>query len=1110
MANAHFASTHTPEEIAKALGKHQPTPEQAGVISAGPGPLLVTAGAGAGKTETMASRVVYLVANGMVKPDEVLGLTFTRKAAGQLEQRIRRSLIDLRGSGLIEPRGEIGESLTTIAPKAMTYDSFVGELVREFGLLAPVEPFARLITAAEEYAIAHDLVSNYTGKVGVDKQVASVTEDILALAGNMSNRLYDVDTVRDLSTEFLRAAEELPPATKKTEYSKKLLAKMDAQRGRINYLPLVAELARTYRDKQVTTFGEQMAVAARLVVEHPGIGKQLRSRYKVVMLDEYQDTSHAQRVFLRTLFGHAEGAAEGEEPTTVTAVGDPMQSIYGWRGASEENLSSFATDFPAADGFPAPKKELTTSWRNPRLVLDMANTVADVVLADGNASRLVGPLQPRSDAEVGDVQLGYFATSEDECRFVAEHMRDKYVASREAGKELSAAILVRQNSHSVEIAHYLDELDVPYEIVGLGGLLSEPEIQDLLAVATMLIRPQDNSAALRVLSGPMCGIGMRDITALRERARNLAGRLVSDDLRGEEPASHTAQEETDPDSALSGADDGTILGWLRREVAERTPEAPEQAVGLTDAVADLGERDRYTPDGLQRLEELSSTLRALRSYSLSKPLLDLFADIERAFNVRTEALARGGAAGTAHLDQFADVVATFPGSGLAAWLDYCAMAREREDGLQPGEVPAADDRVLIMTTHKAKGLEWEHVSVLHVDSQTYSGKANSYVTRSTELPSAEDYLDAAAFAGDKEPTRTHFDKAGEAKKQESKHANELEAARLFYVALTRTESTLTVTGGGTNHAKAKKGPYEFLQQLAAKFPDHVVCWNDPNEPQESGGRDEKDGDSTHRERGAFPYLAPDRAALEAADTVRAALDNLPDQVAGERFQQWETEASALIEEHRGLMAPEVEVAVPTELTASDVVALRGDPTQFARRQRRPVPFKPNAYAKRGTAFHSWLEEYFGGSALLSEEELPGLDEELGLEDLAALKESFQASQWAQRTPVEVEAPFEITVDGVVVRGRMDAVFRDPDGAWVVVDWKTGRPPQGEDMRAAEQQLAVYREAWRRIRQRAGEEAPQVKALFHYVTDGFDFEPRHLGGADELAGVLRQAVRRVEY
>ena len=98
MANAHFASTHTPEEIAKALGKHQPTPEQAGVISAGPGPLLVTAGAGAGKTETMASRVVYLVANGMVKPDEVLGLTFTRKAAGQLEQRIRRNLIDLRGS----------------------------------------------------------------------------------------------------------------------------------------------------------------------------------------------------------------------------------------------------------------------------------------------------------------------------------------------------------------------------------------------------------------------------------------------------------------------------------------------------------------------------------------------------------------------------------------------------------------------------------------------------------------------------------------------------------------------------------------------------------------------------------------------------------------------------------------------------------------------------------------------------------------------------------------------------------------------------------------------------------------------------------------------------
>ena len=168
-------SNFSPQQIAAALGKDfPPTEEQTHVIEGPFSPKLVVAGAGAGKTETMASRVVYLVANGYVRPEQVLGLTFTRKAAQQLEQRIRRQLIKLRDSGLIPPGSEVAEALENIAPKVATYDSYAGELVREYGLLVPVEPTARIITEAERYSLAYDVVRNYTGQLEDDRALATV------------------------------------------------------------------------------------------------------------------------------------------------------------------------------------------------------------------------------------------------------------------------------------------------------------------------------------------------------------------------------------------------------------------------------------------------------------------------------------------------------------------------------------------------------------------------------------------------------------------------------------------------------------------------------------------------------------------------------------------------------------------------------------------------------------------------------------------------------------------------------------------------------------------------------------------------------------------------
>ena len=1051
-------SNFSPQQIAAALGKDfPPTDEQAHVIEGPFSPKLVVAGAGAGKTETMASRVVYLVANGYVRPEQVLGLTFTRKAAQQLEQRIRRQLIQLRDSGLIPPGSDVAEALENIAPKVSTYDSYAGELVREYGLLVPVEPTARIITEAERYSLAYDVVRNYTGQLEDDRTLATITETLLSLSQDIDNGLKDTSHIAEHARNFRADIDNLDKSKKNgPEYSQKLLGYIQTQERRVQYVPLLEALKKEQSKRQVITFGEQMSVAARVARDYPVVGRQQSQRYKVVMLDEYQDTSYAQRVLLRSLFG-----GEKDE-LSVTAVGDPMQAIYGWRGATSENLTAFVEDFPVASGRPAPKDQLTTSWRNPSGALDLANSVAERVFE--GVERPVDELSAAPHKGEGEIQLAYFESENREREFIAEHLKKQW--DKREGDTFSAAVLVRKNRQSAPIAAALDKAGVPNEIIGLGGLLWQPEIQDLVAIATMLVRPEDLSAAVRVLAGPMCGLGISDIQALASRQRNLAG-AREERLRWEPGM--------DPED------------YLRAQLEDVTAEEPDQRVGLADALADLGERDRYTPQGLARMEEVSAKLRHLRTYSLSKPLVDIFADIEALFNIRTEVLARGSAGGATHLDKFADIVASFHGDSLYALLDYFALAFEKEDGLDMGEVPAATDRVQVMTAHKAKGLEWEHVCVVHADSSSYNAQAETFLSRIEKVPGEDDYIEVPEDA----EKRSQFQNACEEFKKADSALKAEESARLFYVALTRTESTLTVTGSGTNNlsSRNKKGPYEYLERLKEKFPQYVVEWSVPDEPSE-----EDFGESAQ-----FPALKANPEAVAGADAVLEAMEELPDLSHGETFELWEQEAGALIEEYRALQQPVVDVELPSELTASDMVALRADPLQFARRQRRPVPFKPNSYAKRGTAFHAWLEDRFGSPALLGEEELSGTDEAADY-DLEELKKAFLSSEWAQRQPEYVEAPFEITIGEAVVRGRMDAVFRLDDGTWMVVDWKTGRPPQGEAMDAAKIQLAVYAEAWRRIH--GGE---KIRAAFYYVHDDYTFEPARLPRGEELKKLLESSV-----
>ena len=721
------AARYGPAELACALGLFEPTAEQAAVIAAPPGPLVVIAGAGAGKTETMAARVVWLVANGYAEPGQVLGLTFTRKAAGQLLRRVRSRLARLGGTGLTigsQPGPPPGEPAGT--PVVSTYHAFAGQLLREYGLLSPaagqrvqpVEPDTRLLSETELWQLAFDVVNGYPGDLHTDKTPAAVTSMVLRLSGQLAEHLVDTDQLRDTHHELERLVHTLPAGRYQRDRgpSQWLLRMLATQAERAELVPLIDALHRRMRAEKVMDFGMQMAYAARLATAVPQVGEQLRGRYRVVLLDEYQDTGYAQRILLSSLFG---GGVDDD--LALTAVGDPIQSIYGWRGASATNLPRFTTDFPRPDGSPAPVLELRTSWRNPPRALHVANAVS----ADARRrSVAVRALRSRPDAEPGTVRCALLPDMQAEREWVADHLHRRYQQAADDGVvPPTAAILVRRNADAAPMAAALRARGVPVEVVGLAGLLSVPEVGDVVAMLRLAVDPTAGAAAMRVLSGPRWRLAARDIAALWRRAVAIASAA--------EPGAAGRHHQAGPLDGGQAARTG--------ETAERIAEAagPEaDSAGLADAIADPGPASDYSAAGYRRIVALAEELSVLRAH-LSHPLPDLVAEVRRLLGidceVRAAMPAASGWSGAEQLDAFADVVSGYAEraatamtaasvDGLLAYLDAATVV---ENGLAPAQIAVAHNRVQVLTVHAAKGLEWQVVVVPHLSAGVFPSTAQA-------------------------------------------------------------------------------------------------------------------------------------------------------------------------------------------------------------------------------------------------------------------------------------------------------------------------------------------------------------------------------------------------
>lgn len=1074
-----------PEEIAVALGLPAPTAEQAAVIAAPPEPALVVAGAGAGKTETMAARVVWLVANGLVTPDRVLGLTFTRKAARQLADRVRARLRRLAGSPLldrVDPSGELRIAVLAGEPTVLTYHAYAGRIVAEHGLRLPVQPSARQLTATAAWQLAHRVVASWAQDLDTDRAPSTVTGDVLALSGELAEHLVDADQVADHAQRLCQAIESAPRAPRQRDGLAKGPRDIVAtQRLRVALLPLIHEYARAKRAAGAMDFADLMSYAARLAQAHPEVAAAECERYGAVLLDEYQDTGHSQRVMLRALFGR--GA-----PLPVTAVGDPAQAIYGWRGASAANLPRFTADFPRqVDGrlASAVRYGLLTSFRNPPEVLELANAIVAPLRVGGLD---VENLRSRPDAPTGDVRCALLADVVAERDWLADAIADRWHATvRDTGRPPTAAVLVRRRADMADIARALRDRGLPVEVVGLGGLLDEPEIRDLVSALRLLVDPLAGTAAMRLLSGSRWRLGAADLAALWQRAVELTG-----------PADHRTP--SGPDSVL----ESLVGGFVAR--GERA--------GLADALDDPGEPNRYTPEGFARIQSLGGELAALRR-RLEAPLPELVADVERMLLLDIEAMARPGGVGRAHLDAFAEVVSDFaeasPSATLPALLDYLAVAERAEDGLEPGEVEVSPDRVQVLTTHAAKGLEWQVVAVPHLVERVFPGRRKSgcWLTSVSELPAdlRGDAADLPVLRLGDDWNRKEIEEALGVHGEGFEQRRLAEERRLLYVALTRSEGTLLVSGHWWGESSGTvRGPSVFLREIhevieaARARPGFAVCGWAP-----APADDDENPLAERMTTVSWPVdpLGARRAAVTTgADLVQAFLD-APDGQDGAEADDpdgWAADVDVLLAERAAAARRRERVVLPGQLSVSQLVELAGEPEELARRLRRPLPARPNPAARRGTAFHAWLEQRFSASRLLDIDELPGSADEVPAVDgtVDRLQTAFLASEWADRVPHDVEVPFETEIAGVTVRGRMDAVFADPDGGWTVVDWKTGAVPDNARAETAAVQLATYRLAWAAL---ANVDVELVRAAFHYVAHDHTVRPVDLLDAEGLRALI---------
>lgn len=1037
-----MSARYSAAEIFRLLKDFELAAEKIDAIENAPldSPALVVAGAGSGKTELLAVRVLWLVANGFARPEQILGLTFTKKAATELSKRIFEALLKLRDSEYWPADLEF----EFIAPTISTYNAFANQIFKDNALALGYETESTLLSEASAFQLAREVCVRYGSSISgtlsdLDLNLENVVQKVLELSQALSDNGQTASSVSEVIFQTMGHISALPKKPGQEPSSR--FSYVDELLEGLKPTPVIAELAELYQaEKQkrsAVDYSDQVALAYKAVTSIPQAASNLRESFSQVLLDEYQDTSVLQTKLLSFLFS---GSA-------VFAVGDPNQSIYGWRGASSANLDQFGSDFGSVALF-----SLKTSWRNPIRVLELANSISEPLAFPASYENRTSKFEPvvpvklaaRSEAELGVTDFIFEQTIEQEATAVANWLKP----AAEAGK--SCAVLMRKRSQMALFVEKIQQQGLEVEVVGLGGLLELPEIVDLVSALKVIQRADSGAELIRLLSGARWRIGVKDIDRLYVMARKLSG----------------------PRQEGVYSQDLTIVEALDLMHQEKLELLKE-----------------FSSDSLLRLQDAAKLFRNLRS-STALPLADfvrvcaeeLWLDIELRANPKL-------ANPVAQLQAFYEIAAGFNKGSAASllspflnWLDY-ATKKERFEIPRVNPGPGV---VQILTVHAAKGLEWDYVAIPNLVEDDFPSKPRSVSgwLSGAELPFPlrGDKESLPAFDFEAATIQQEIKVAFDTFKSENKEHQLREEYRLIYVAITRAKQALVLSGSYWKPANSgARKPSRFMEALAKdqfEFPKQESDLNPLDlEPKRLLWPLEPIG-SEHREK-----------VLQAATEVSAAATRL-ESIRSEDLASNELhrEIDLLLLEQDDRIKRLNKVDLPVRIPASKFKEFVKDIDSQAANYLRPVPTKPYRATKAGTVFHSWVEDF-----LVSE--VDGATSEI-----ADLTEIFKDSRFKKLSPIDVELEINLTRGVNTFVCKLDAVFQSGD-RFEIVDWKTGASPK---TKAEESemilQLALYRFAYSELRAIPIE---NIDVCFYFVSENLELKPKSVPGPEELIKLWQQ-------
>ena len=957
-----------------------PTPEQRAVIEHPLEPLRVEAGAGTGKTATVAMRVVHLVNQMGLEPESILGITFTNKAAAELADRIRSAL---SMTSDLDPGREV---------EVHTYHGFARQLLREYGSLVGVERSTDVITPTFSRQLIEVVLANVE-LPALNPANRGNVDDIRRLGSALGDNLLEPHQV------------EIPadPLDQAWSTRASLLKGLDAYQSE-------------KRRRGVVDYSDLILRAQQLVSAFPQVAAEFRSRYRAVMLDEYQDTNPAQRELLRLLFG---------DGFPIMAVGDIDQTIYEWRGASPHNFAQFPAHFPRRDGQEATTKSLTLNRRSLPAILGVANAVREMT---GSGQKLLRPL----DGSIGgEVAVAWHADAVAEAEDIARRIQ-----------ELSAvyewrdmAVLFRKNRDMTLVHDALRAAEIPVEVANLGGLLAVPEVTDLHAWLRLLQGPEDSPALYRILLGGRFRLGLGDLVHLSSWARG----------------------------QNRGLDDEATI--------------PQHT--LLEAIDHLDALEKLRPLARDALEKFREEYRSLLAAAQGVSLVELcrqILDRTGAWNDLAAMPASTQLSARLNLYRFLDLTEDWsPLEGapsLAAFLRHLeAMAEERAEELDTARL-SGENAVTLVTVHRAKGLEWDVVflpACYHGNFPTRSQGFDNPLTNGRYLPYEyrldQDWLPPIS----RQKTDTE-------NKDLLRAAHEQQEWRIAYVGTTRPRQRLFVSGAywyGAAEPNAKAvGPSSVWTLVASQPGTRVDSQPLDAPPQPSLLRFEPDAPAPDPLfPGGWEEALRDELTSPGISRTRA-----PDNAAFDRrrseFEQM------ILELPVGQVQPE-EQAASTSVTG--LVTYASCPKRFFWSEIERLPRMSSAPARAGTLVHRAIELHNRGQVPLADIDWESFDPfEDGGERPETSWSRFQKSRFAHVAPLMIEQPFAMRVGAIEVKGRIDAVYREPTSGWEIVDFKTGSPSEDDVTNEARLvQLQAYAMAARHGH--LGREAPDsLQVTFVYL------------------------------